>query len=95
MALLELFPNAKFVHLVRDPVTLFASTVNLWMNLGAKHGFQTPVQDAALEAKVFREFRTIHESYEAAKGAIPAGNLVEVRYEELAAIFWLLSFLRL
>jgi len=80
--LLEIFPQAKFIHLVRDPVTLFASTVNLWMNLGAKHGFQTPVLDAALEAKVFREFRTIHESYESAKAAIPVGNLVEVRYEE-------------
>ncbi len=80
--LLELFPNAKFVHLVRDPVTLFASTLNLWMSLGKKHGFQTPVQSEALEAKVFREFRTIHESYEAAKASIPAGNLIEVRYEE-------------
>jgi omega-hydroxy-beta-dihydromenaquinone-9 sulfotransferase len=80
--LLELFPQAKFVHLVRDPVTLFASTVNLWMSVGEKHGFQTPVRNAALEAKVFREFRTIHASYEAAKAAIPAGNLVELRYEE-------------
>jgi hypothetical protein len=80
--LLELFPNAKFVHLVRDPVTLFASTVNLWMSLGKKHGFQTPVHDEALEEKVFREFRIIHESYEAAKKSIPPGNLIEVRYEE-------------
>lgn len=81
-ALLELFPDAKFVHLVRDPVTLFASTVNLWMSMAKRHGFQKPLQDKALEEKVFREFRTIHDSYEAAKGMIPAGNIVEVRYEE-------------
>ncbi|MEO2090181.1 MAG: hypothetical protein ABGY75_11870, partial [Gemmataceae bacterium] len=35
-----------------------------------------------LEEKVFREFRTIHERYEEGKKLIPAGNLVEVRYEE-------------
>jgi len=80
--LLELFPDAKFVHLVRDPITLFSSTVNLWMSMAKRHGFQTPQHDEALEEKVFREFRTIHESYEAAKAAIPPGNLIEVRYEE-------------
>ena len=40
--LLELFPKAKFVHIRRDPYTLFASTVNLWMRMGQKHGLQTP-----------------------------------------------------
>ena len=82
-ALLELFPDAKFVHIVRDPRVLFSSTVNLWMSMAKRHGFQTPTQSPELEAKVFREFRTIHERYEATKGTIPKGNLVEVRYEEL------------
>ncbi len=82
-ALLELFPDAKFVHLVRDPYTLFASTMNTWMSLSRKHGFQTPRGGPALEEKVFREFRTIHERYEAAKGLIPAGRLCEVRYEDM------------
>ena len=82
-ALLVLFPEAKFVHLVRDPYTLYASTMNLWLSMGKKHGFQTPRGGPSLEEKVFREFRTIHEAYEKAKGLIPPGRLVEVRYEEL------------
>ena len=81
-ALLELFPDAKFVHIVRDPHVLFASTVNLWLSMAKRHGFQTPRQTPALEAKVFREFRTIHERYDATKGMIPKRNLVEVRYEK-------------
>ena len=81
-ALLELFPDAKFVHIVRDPRVLFSSTVNLWMSMAKRHGFQTPQQSPELEAKVFREFRTIHERYEATKSLIPAGNLIEVRYED-------------
>ena len=35
--LLELFPDAKFVHIKRNPYTLFASTTNLWMSFGKKH----------------------------------------------------------
>jgi hypothetical protein len=80
--LLEMFPDAKFVHLVRDPYTLFASTVNLWSSLAKKHGLQTPRPGPDLDEKVFREFRTIHERYEAGKRLIPAGNLMEVRYED-------------
>lgn len=80
--LLELFPDAKFVHIVRNPYTLFASTVNLWLSFGQKHGLQTPKRTPELEEKVFADFRTIHTRYEEGKKLIPAGNLVEVRYEE-------------
>jgi hypothetical protein len=81
--LLELFPDARFVHIVRDPYVLFASTMNLWLSLGRRHGLQTPRGGPALEEKVFHEFRVIHERYEEAKPLIPPGRLVEVRYEEL------------
>lgn len=80
--LLELFPDAKFVHIRRDPYTLFASTMNLWMSLAKSHGLQTPRGGEQLEEKVYREFRTITERYLATKDMIPAGHLVEVRYEE-------------
>jgi hypothetical protein len=81
--LLELFPDARFVHIVRDPHVLFPSTVNLWLSMARRHGLQTPRGGPPLEEKVFREFRVIHERYEAAKSLIPSGRLVEVRYEEL------------
>lgn len=85
--LLELFPSAKFVHVRRDPYTLFASTVHMWMKMGLKHGFQTPRGGPELEEKVFRQFLLVHERYEAGKKLIPAGHLVEVRYEDLVADF--------
>ncbi len=81
--LLELFPDAKFVFIQRDPYVLFPSTVNLWKSLSKKHGLQTLSNEQRIEEKVFSEFRIIHERYEQTKGLIPAGNLVEVRYEDL------------
>ena len=77
------FPGAKFVHIRRDPVTLFASTVNLWAALSAKHGLQSAPPKAHFEAKVFREFRVIYTRYFATRGRVPAGHLCEVSYEEL------------
>ncbi len=82
--LLELFPDAKFVHIVRDPYVVYPSTVNLWQSLGRKHGFQTPT-GAGVPEKVFREFRTIYDRLEEAKPLIPAGQFHELRYEELVA----------
>jgi len=83
--LLELFPAAKFVHIGRDPYALFGSTVNLWLALSKAHGLQTPRGPQQFEEKVFREFRVLTERYLATRDLIPAGNLVEVRFDELTA----------
>ncbi|MGW8257800.1 MAG: sulfotransferase family protein, partial [Thermoguttaceae bacterium] len=40
--LLELFPKAKFVHIVRDPYVIFLSTINLWKRLYRDQGLQSP-----------------------------------------------------
>ena len=79
------FPAAKFVHIRRDPVPLFASTVNLWATLCAAHGLQSAPPKAQFEAKVIREFRVIYERYFATRGTVPPGHLCEVTYEELTA----------
>jgi omega-hydroxy-beta-dihydromenaquinone-9 sulfotransferase len=81
--LLELFPKAKFVHIRRNPYTLFASTMKLWLAMSTAHGLQTPLGGPYLEAKVFREFRTMMTRFLATKDLIPPGQLVEVRYEDL------------
>jgi omega-hydroxy-beta-dihydromenaquinone-9 sulfotransferase len=83
--LLDLFPDAKFVNIVRNPYTLFSSTINLWMSMSHKHGFQTPNQPDRIREKVLREFRILYERYLADRSRIPANRLVELRYEEFVA----------
>jgi hypothetical protein len=80
--LLELFPDARFVHIVRDPYIVFPSTVNLWKSLYTTHGLQTPRFDG-LEEHVFSTFTHLYERLEAGKRLIPAGRFHEVRYEDL------------
>ncbi len=81
--LIELFPDARFVHIVRDPYVVFPSTVNLWTALGRKHGLQTPSNPERIREKVFTEFRTVYDRLEEAKPLIPAGQFHELRYEAL------------
>jgi hypothetical protein len=80
--LLELFPDARFVHIVRDPFVVFASTVNLWKSLYLTHGLQRPTF-AGLEEYVFRTFTHLYDRLEEGKRLVPAGRFHELRYEGL------------
>jgi hypothetical protein len=82
--LVELFPDARFVHIVRDPRVVFPSTVHLWLSLARSHGLQGAVWPG-VEEKVLREFRLIYDRLEEARpllGAKP-GRFHELRYEDL------------
>lgn len=82
--LLELFPDARFVHIVRDPYAVFPSTVNLWKTLYETHGLQVPTC-AGLEEYVFRTFNHLYDRIEEGKKILPPGHFHEVRYEDLLA----------
>jgi hypothetical protein len=82
--LLELFPGAKFVHIVRDPHVVFPSTVNLWKSLYQTHGLQVPTF-RGLEEHVFNTFTYLYDRLERGKKLIPPGQFHELRYEDLIA----------
>lgn len=78
----EMFPNAKFVHIVRDPYVLFPSTVRTWQRLSEDEGLQSPKHDG-LEEKVLQRFAHMYEVFEDSKPRVPADNFCELRYEDL------------
>lgn len=80
--LLEMFPDAKFVHVVRDPHVVFPSTVNLWKSMAKSHSMQNATWPT-LEEKVLREFRIIYDRLEEARPLLKPGQFHEMRYEEL------------
>jgi omega-hydroxy-beta-dihydromenaquinone-9 sulfotransferase len=82
--LLEIFPEARFVHIARDPYELFASTLRLWKALDDVQGFQI-AGDEGREAYVFAAFERMYRGYERQRHLVPPGRLHEIRYEDLTA----------
>ncbi len=82
--LLEMFPKARFIHIVRDPYVLFPSTINLWSALYRDHGLQIP-RFKGLEERVFETFCRMYEAFHRDRPGVPAGQIADVRYEDLVA----------
>ncbi|MEX0614224.1 MAG: sulfotransferase [Pirellulales bacterium] len=84
--ILEVFPDAKFIHMVRDPMVLFPSTVRLWKSLSEVQGLQALREDAGwIEGHVLDTFVRMYECFEQDRELVPPGRLVDVRYEDLVA----------
>jgi hypothetical protein len=84
--LLEVVPEARFIHIVRDPLVLFPSTVRLWRSLSEVQGMQRlPKDDGWIEEHVLETFVRMYDRFEQDRELVPPGHLVDVRYEELVA----------
>jgi hypothetical protein len=78
-ALLEMFPKAKFVHIVRDP-----STVSLWKRLYRDEGWQLPKYHG-LDEHVFDTLTRMYEAFDRDRPLLGDDQFCEVRYEDLVA----------
>lgn len=78
--LLKLFPNAKFVHIYRNPYTIFASKLLTCLKLIEVWQLQE-VDPATVEENVFYIYEQTLERYFRDRALIPPENLIEIRYE--------------
>lgn len=80
--LLELFPDAKFLHIYRSPYTLYNSMLHLYKIALNASQLQT-ISEEQLEADMFYLFQAVVGKYFAEKSLIPPQNLIELRYEDV------------
>jgi hypothetical protein len=84
--LIELFPDARFIYLARNPLSVFPSTMHLWKAMNSTQGLQNPAYDDPwLEDFVLDTFMHMYRRYEEDRDLIPSGQLAEIRYEDLVA----------
>ena len=81
--LLDLFPRARFVHIVRDPTAVFPSALRLWKSLFETQSVQRPTHEG-LEEFVFKVFSRLYDSFERDRSLIPSDQYAEICYEQLA-----------
>ena len=76
------FPEAKFIHITRDPRDLFPSTCRLWRGLDAVQGLQRS-RDLNLEPYVIECFQRMYRSFEKGRQQVDSNRLIDVRFEDL------------
>jgi hypothetical protein len=79
--LLEMFPNARFIYIYRNPMMVFQSTVHFFTDTMAALQMQK-ISKEELEELVFGCYQSLIQDYEQQKSLIPEGHLVEIRYED-------------
>jgi omega-hydroxy-beta-dihydromenaquinone-9 sulfotransferase len=81
-ALLHLFPDAKFIHIHRNPYVVFKSTQRLLRTTMDITALQT-ISDQEIEDYVLTFYRDMMTRFLEERALIPEGNLVEVPFEDL------------
>jgi hypothetical protein len=81
--LLELYPDAKFVHIHRSPYEVYGSTRKLYESLIPLTSLQGPIAGSLARDVVIALYQLMMRRFLADLPAIPAGNYAEVRYADL------------
>ena len=79
--ILKLFPDAKFIYIYRNPITVFFSTRRFFQHL-----FPTlwlhETKSEFIDQMIFDVYNRLMEDYFKHKSLIPKENLIEIKFEE-------------
>jgi hypothetical protein len=80
----RMFPQARFVRIVRDPYVIYSSTLHFWTTTYQQFGLQSS-PFVGVEDRLLDTFCRLHDALDAAEARLPANRFAAVRYEELIA----------
>jgi uncharacterized SAM-binding protein YcdF (DUF218 family) len=80
--LLELFPDARFVHIHRNPYAVYRSTQHYFDTAGWYTYLQRPNLDE-ITPRILRRYTVLYDAFFEERGLIPPGRYHEVAFEEL------------
>jgi hypothetical protein len=81
--LLELYPNAKFIHIHRNPFSVYLSNERLYEKILPIIGFQK-VGNTFIEEHILYAYEEMYKKYLADRELIPKSQLIEISYEAFA-----------
>jgi hypothetical protein len=82
--LLELFPKAQFIHIVRDPYMVYLSTHKLWTDSLTFASLQVP-RPEQIDEIILSSYTELFALFDRDRPLIPEGALHEMKFEDLEA----------
>jgi hypothetical protein len=82
--LLELFPEARFLHIHRNPYDVFRSTQH-WVRAGSPVWALQREDFRDLAERTLRQYREVYDAFFDERGLIPKGHFHEIGFEALEA----------
>lgn len=77
----RLFPNARFIHIIRNPFEVYSSTLNMWKKLCSLYTLTNLPDDNALAKQVIANWIRLEEKLDAALPGLREEQYVRVHYE--------------
>jgi len=78
--LLEIFPDAKFLHIYRNPYRVYLSTWKLYKKILPIFSFQH-IEVEELDEHIITFYKEVYRKYLRERNMIPEENLIEISYE--------------
>jgi hypothetical protein len=83
--ILRLFPDARFVHIHRDPYRVFRSSLHLYQSWFSQFAFlQRPSLDG-IEERILSLYADLYEAFFAQEHLLPSDRTHTIRYDDLTA----------
>lgn len=79
--LLEIFPDAKFIHIYRNPYVVYASTKHFYQNILPYYAFQD-ISEEEIEENIITFYQKLMQAFLNLKNTIPPENFAEIKYED-------------
>ena len=79
----EMYPTAKFIHIVRNPHSIYPSTLKLWSTLDEAQGMQ--LRKHEIEDLIVDSFQRMYGAFERDRASIPDSDMIDLRYEDITA----------
>ncbi len=82
--LLEIFPDARFVHIHRDPYTVYKSTRHLHLSSWKTFAYQL-LDESDLRERILRDYVEMFDAFFADRSLIPPNRFAETSFDALEA----------
>lgn len=81
----RIFPDASFVHIVREPTAVIVSTFDMWEKMWERYALAQSLDRAKLRDSMIDTYLNLEKTLENHSKGCPAKALVTIRYEDLVA----------